>query len=203
VSIFNALYLLRVLLAAIACTTVFSMYSPHAGANTLAAWSQYGDRGEVEARLVTEESACPDLIADGRPVSMTERASPSPAFPVRICVAAIPVGTKRLTGGGIDLPVPVRHPRHIVVFGDTGCRLKGAVVQACNDPTAWPFHAIAERAAQARPDLMIHLGDYLFASRPAQRETTAARVRLGVIIGPPGMRISSRRLLPFCTARSG
>jgi hypothetical protein len=129
VSIFKALYLLRVILAAIACTTLFGIYTPDAGANTLAAWSQYGDRGDVEARLVTEDSVCPDLIADGRSVSMTERASPSPAFPVRICVAAIPVGTTRLTGGGIDLPVPVRHPRHIVVFGDTGCRIKGPSVQ--------------------------------------------------------------------------
>jgi Calcineurin-like phosphoesterase len=162
------LYRLRILLAAIACITLFSMYSRHAGANILAAWSQYGDRGEVEARLVTEESACPDLVADGRPVSMTERAAPSPAFPVRICVAAIPVGTKRLAGDGLDLPVPVQHPHHIVVFGDTGCRLKGTVVQACNDPTAWPFHAIAERAAQASPDLMIHLGDYLYRETPCR-----------------------------------
>jgi hypothetical protein len=168
VGIINALHGPRVFLATIACSALSSMYSPHAGANTLAAWSQYGDQGEVEARVVTEESACPDLIADGRSVPMTERAAPSPAFPIRICVAAIPVGTKRLSGGGIDLPVPARHPRHIVVFGDTGCRLKGAVVQACNDPTAWPFHAIAERAAQARPDLMIHLGDYLYRESPCR-----------------------------------
>jgi hypothetical protein len=152
--------------AAVACITLFSLYSPHAGANTLAAWSQYGERGVVEARVVTEEPACPDLIADGRTLSMTERASPSSAFPVRICVAAIPVGTKRLTGAGIVLPVPILHPHHIVVFGDTGCRLKGAVIQACNDPKAWPFHAIAERAARAHPDLMIHLGDYLYRESP-------------------------------------
>jgi Calcineurin-like phosphoesterase len=92
-----------------------------AGANTLAAWSQYGERGAVEARLVSEEFACPDLIADGRTVSMTERAS-----------------------------------------------LKGTVIQACNDPEAWPFHAIAERAAQTRPDLMIHLGDYLYRESPCE-----------------------------------
>jgi hypothetical protein len=162
----------RIVLAAIACTILFGVSSRHAGANTLAAWSQYGERGAVEARLVTDESACPDLIADGRPVPMTERASPNPAFPVRICVAAVPPGANRLSGGGIELPVPVRKPRHIVVFGDTGCRLKGVVVQACNDPAAWPFHSIAERAAQARPDLMIHLGDYLYRESPCRPADT-------------------------------
>jgi len=99
---------------------------------------------------------------------MTERVSPNSAFSVRICVAAVPPGANRLNGGGIELPVPVRHPRRIVVFGDTGCRLKGAVVQACNDPAAWPFHAIAERAAQEHPDLMIHLGDYLYRESPCR-----------------------------------
>jgi Calcineurin-like phosphoesterase len=162
--------MLRVSLAAVTYAALIYMHAPPAGATTLAAWSQYGERGEVEARLVTDESACPDLIADARSVPMRERAPPNQAFPVRICVAAIPVGTKRLTGGGMDLPVPVRHPHHIVVFGDTGCRLKGAVVQACNDPVAWPFHAIAERAAQAHPDLMIHLGDYLYRETPCRAQ---------------------------------
>jgi predicted phosphodiesterase len=158
----------RVFLLATACATLLGVCPPDAGASTLAAWSQYGERGAVEARLVTDEPACPALVADGRAVPMTERAPPSAPFPVRVCVAAVPAGTRRLSGGGIDLPVPVRHPRHIVVFGDTGCRLKGPLVQACNDPTAWPFHAIAERAAQERPDLMIHLGDYLYRESPCR-----------------------------------
>ena len=35
----------------------------------------------------------------------------------------------------------------IVVMGDTGCRLKGASIQDCNDPRAWPFAAVMQRAA--------------------------------------------------------
>ncbi len=158
----------RICLLVTAGATLLGVGSPDAGANTLAAWSQYGERGGVEARLVTDEPACPSLVADGRAVAMTERAPPSAAFPIRVCVAAVPAGTRRLSGAGMELPVPVPHPRHIVVFGDTGCRLKGPLIQACNDPTAWPFHAIAERAAQERPDLMIHLGDYLYRESPCR-----------------------------------
>lgn len=52
----------------------------------------------------------------------------------------------------------------IVVIGDTGCRLKESkersAYQDCNDPKAWPFPKIVESAANDKPDLIIHLGDY-------------------------------------------
>jgi hypothetical protein len=51
-----------------------------------------------------------------------------------------------------------------VVIGDTGCRLKDAdkAWQACNDPAQWPFAAIAARAAASHPDMVLHVGDYLY-----------------------------------------
>lgn len=122
----------------------------------------------VEARLVTDEPACPDLIADGIPLPMSERAPPSPAFPVRVCVAAIPTAAQRASAGGLDLPVPIAKPRHIVLFGDSGCRLKAAVVQDCNDENFWPFRKLADHAAMEHPDLMIHLGDYLYRESPCK-----------------------------------
>jgi predicted phosphodiesterase len=83
------------------------------------------------------------------------------AFPVRVCEAPVPLGTVTLLLDGRPLPVPQREPRRIVVLGDTGCRVKGALgTQDCNDPDAWPYAKIASHAAQARPDLVIHLGDY-------------------------------------------
>jgi predicted phosphodiesterase len=48
------------------------------------------------------------------------------------------------------------------VLGDTGCRIKGATLQACNDPAKWPFPQLAAAAAALRPDLVIHVGDYLY-----------------------------------------
>jgi predicted phosphodiesterase len=57
-------------------------------------------------------------------------------------------------------------PSRIVVLGDTGCRIKGAQLQDCNDPVAWPFSAIASASARVRPDLVIHVGDYLYREDP-------------------------------------
>ena len=134
----------------------------HAGAATLAAWSEsIGQRG-FEARVVTDEPSCPPLIADRRPLPMTERGPPSGDFPLRVCVAPIPAAARHLSAGSMPVPAPVARPRHIVVFGDTGCRVKGEVVQDCNDESAWPFREVAEHAAKEKPDLMIHLGDYVY-----------------------------------------
>ena len=60
------------------------------------------------------------------------------------------------------LPMPSHDPQRIVVLGDTGCRIKGKELQACNDPEKWPFATIAAEAAKLKPDLVIHVGDYLY-----------------------------------------
>ena len=80
---------------------------------------------------------------------------------MRSCEAAVPAGAIAATLDGKPLPLPRPNPQRIVVFGDTGCRLLTSdPTQACNDPKAWPFPTIAAAAAAARPDLVIHVGDY-------------------------------------------
>jgi hypothetical protein len=54
----------------------------------------------------------------------------------------------------------------VVIIGDTGCRQSYYAHQGCNDPSKWPFARVAQRAAQARPDLVIHVGDYLYREKP-------------------------------------
>src|SRR5262249_12897942 len=34
--------------------------------------------------------------------------------------------------------------------------------QDCNDPSQWPFEALATQVAAERPDLVVHVGDYLY-----------------------------------------
>jgi hypothetical protein len=147
---------------------VLAALSAPVQAGVLYAWSQYGADGTVEARLVTDENACPSLTVDGRASPMAQRQPPTAAFPDRVCVGAIPFGAKKASAGGADLPVPVTIPRHIVLLGDTGCRLKGALIQACNDENQWPFHRVAAHAAQEHPDLVIHVGDFLYRESPCQ-----------------------------------
>jgi hypothetical protein len=136
-----------------------------------------GDEGRPVARAITGDLDCPAIDFDGAAQPMEARARPvtvlpraraglgvtKPAsFPVLTCEKAIPPGLQRASVAGQALPLPKAAPRRVVVLGDTGCRLAafGNAWQACNDPVAWPFKALADGAAAAAPDLVIHVGDY-------------------------------------------
>jgi predicted phosphodiesterase len=123
-------------------------------------WVQAVANG-YEARLVTAAAACPVLNTDKGDVAMTMRAPASADFPM-VCAAPLTAGATKAQIGNMALPVPVMNPQRILVVGDTGCRIKGAALQACNDPAAWPFPLVAGAAANLKPDLVIHLGDYLY-----------------------------------------
>ena len=62
--------------------------------------------------------------------------------------------------------MPVKSPKRIVVLGDTGCRVKGTDIQNCNnDPKygdQWHFVKTAKDAVALKPDLVIHVGDYIY-----------------------------------------
>lgn len=143
-----------------------------------AAWTQYGPGGVLEARAVVEGAACPDFVADLTRQPMQLRAKGDEKF-LAICTVVIPPGTKQASfvvrndqpapnGGGqarfavVPLALPAAEPQRILVLGDTGCRIKGTALQDCSDPTAWPFPKLAAAAARLRPDLVIHVGDYLY-----------------------------------------
>ncbi|MCA9877761.1 MAG: metallophosphoesterase, partial [Thermomicrobiales bacterium] len=66
------------------------------------------------------------------------------------------------------LPLPTGPLRRIAVVGDTGCRLNQweKAYQNCNDPVAWPFAQVAASVAAYQPDLVIHVGDYLYRESP-------------------------------------
>ncbi len=138
-----------------------------------------GDGGPV-ARVITAATACPMLRVDSHdramavrfaPAAVAQRATASTPenskpsiFPLAVCEAPLPPGARRASVNGTPLPLPRRTVRRIVVIGDTGCRIKAAdhAAQACNDPAAFPFGRIAARAAAEHPDLVVHVGDYLY-----------------------------------------
>jgi predicted phosphodiesterase len=124
------------------------------------AWVQATVTG-FEARLVTDTPSCPALNTDKGQVAMTVRAPVSTNFPLT-CTAPMPAGVLHANIADVTLPVPVAKPQRILVLGDTGCRIKGAALQACNDSDKWPFPGLAAAAAGLKPDLVIHLGDYLY-----------------------------------------
>jgi len=128
----------------------------------LSAWLQYAADGKPHVRAVVSTSSCPAVDVDGRELRMAERAGRSAEFDDVVCDAAVPEAAKRIRIGDRALPVPAHRPRTIAVLGDTGCRISGAQVQACNDPNEWPFPQTARAIAAAHPDLIVHVGDYLY-----------------------------------------
>ncbi len=129
------------------------------------AWVQAVVSGGYEVRLITSNPTCPVLESDKGEVAMTVRAPENGAFPL-ICAAPVPNGVASLSAGGVALPLPIVVPNRILVLGDTGCRIAGGALQACNDLAAWPFPVLAAAAAKLKPDLVIHVGDYLYRESP-------------------------------------
>jgi len=128
------------------------------------AWVQAAVTG-YEARVATAATDCAVLRTDGGDVAMTVRAAADESFPL-LCAAPIPAATHTASIAGRPLAIPVANPQRILVLGDTGCRIKGAALQACNDPAHWPFPSLAASAAKLKPDLVVHLGDYLYRESP-------------------------------------
>ena len=139
-----------------------------------------GEDGAPSARVITTAAECPTITVDGKSLASTPRAkaetvalrptrsdpkdSKPSEYPVLTCEAALPKGALQASVGGHRLPVPVAEPKRIVVIGDTGCRLKASddAYQACNAPNQYPFAKVASAAAAWKPDLVVHVGDYLY-----------------------------------------
>ncbi len=141
-----------------------AIFAANMDARTLTpVWVAVGPTGQVVARVVVERpNECPSIQFDNaKPRPMMPRL-PVPANLKLACEAVIPPSAKTAKANGQTLVLPVKNPTKITVIGDTGCRLKGDRVQACNDSSAWPFAQIASMAAKSQPQLVMHVGDYLY-----------------------------------------
>jgi hypothetical protein len=149
-----------------------------------AAYVLVGPGGVQIARVLTQAPTCPVLRVDGKPLPMQVRSPPQTfaqrptastpelskpsAFQTLVCEATLPLHAHVARLGRRALPLAPRAIRRIVLIGDTGCRLKLAdkAYQACNDPSKYPFAQVAAAAAKLHPDLVVHVGDYLYRENP-------------------------------------
>lgn len=128
-------------------------------------WLQYSENG-LEARAISTDQQCPAAHIDGTLMAMSVRSKPGEGYPITVCAVPVPLSAHDVRINDIPLTMPKQKPMRILVIGDTGCRLKGKVAQACNDIAQWPFRVGADISAELKPDLVIHVGDYHYRETP-------------------------------------
>lgn len=162
-STFSRILILTLLMGALA---LIPFSRPASAQGTLPlAFTMLGPDGIV-ARVITDQADCPPLVADGVEIASQLRFTPADPFPVTVCDAAVPEGTVSASLAGQELKLGKARPERITIVGDTGCRMKGENMQACNDPVAWPWAQVAASAAATNPDIIIHVGDYHYRESP-------------------------------------
>lgn len=107
-------------------------------------------------------------------------------FPTTFCVAPVPDGARdalieptttvaaTVYPGNLQPPLPEwpvnGRPRSIAVIGDAGCEVPSSTVgstqnQDCQND--WPLEPLSAHAAvQSHPDLVVHVGDYVYREAP-------------------------------------
>ncbi|KXW55854.1 metallophosphoesterase family protein [Ferrovum sp. PN-J185] len=120
-------------------------------------------------RVIVDDNHCPTLYSKDKAYGMTLRVASdanhdNPSyFPVAVCELVKPINITELTLDNQPLPLLPAHINKIAVIGDTGCRIKAPFsYQGCNDPQAWPLQTVARSIASEKPDVLIHVGDYLY-----------------------------------------
>ncbi|HXJ23255.1 MAG TPA: metallophosphoesterase [Polyangia bacterium] len=169
----------------------FQLTCPPDSALGETAWVEIGANNQAIARLLTPYNVCPSITVNGTTSPMTLRVlagtnalrpttsdatvaqamsdgqSKASVFTTSTCEFLVPANATTATVAGISLPLPKATVNRIVVLGDTGCRIAlNNPVQHCADPTQWPFPVIAQAAAAAHPDLVLHVGDYHYRENP-------------------------------------
>lgn len=109
-------------------------------------------------------------------------------YPLQVCIAHTFAAARRITVDGISVPTLPANIGHIVVIGDTGCRLKDDFVQDCNDPVKWPFAQVARLAAARHPDLSYMSATTTTGRHPVRHRGEAARAVRMVTTGLSGRR---------------
>jgi len=136
---------------------------------------------QIIARYTAPEGGqCPNILLGGKARRMVRR-PPTGTFAALICEAVVPPDVRAASIRGQSLPLPrwgkLAKPK-VVVVGDTGCRIKKGSddpaqssdmarwnLQNCTSPKDWPFQEVARSAANTKPDLVIHVGDYLYREK--------------------------------------
>jgi len=170
-----------------ACAIALALTPAAARSSKLeAAYVVLGGEGAVARAILSDATQCPAITIDNATAAMHLRASPQTggSFPVAVCDALLPPGTVSAAIEGRPLPVPRPSLGAIAVLGDTGCRLKAykqaarkddhdhpdaGQFQDCDRRSKWPFSQMSKAITARKPDLVIHIGDYVYRESPCPK----------------------------------
>ncbi|CEI84892.1 Calcineurin-like phosphoesterase family protein [Ehrlichia minasensis] len=144
------------------------LLSTSADAKPLFTWSQVASNNKLSVRvIVLEGENCPVVNVDGKKLEMTVRALPQKGvFDDKVCELLVPQTTEEIFIDNIEVPVINPQIRTIAIIGDTGCIVsfwRGKLYQQrCTSSEEWPLKKILSNVGQHAPDLIIHVGDYLY-----------------------------------------
>ncbi|WDM85538.1 metallophosphoesterase [Ehrlichia sp. JZT12] len=146
----------------------FVLMSISADAKPLFLWSQVVDNDQLSIRaVISEEEQCPMVKVNGKELEMNVRALPLKGlFNDKVCELLVPQITNEISIDNIKIPVINKKIRKIAVIGDTGCIVSfwnGKLnEQHCTSSDKWPLKRILHHVSEHNPDLVIHVGDYLY-----------------------------------------
>lgn len=140
---------------------LFALAATGWGQSLTPAWVEAAPSGLIVRQVVADGTSCPAITADGAAKTMTIRAGKPNGFPP-VCEALLPMTARTARVGTQNMKLPPADPTRVILFGDTGCRIEGARVQACNDSSKWPFINVAQAISKENADLAVVVGDYLY-----------------------------------------
>ncbi len=129
----------------------------------LSQWLEIGPNNQWIVRVITSDKICPEIKTNKHMIPMLVRSLPTSQFPITVCQAVLSPDITSASIKNHHFYLPKPNPQKIIIIGDTGCRIKkGADPQDCDHSRHWPFPILTRHAAEFKPDLVIHVGDYYY-----------------------------------------
>ncbi len=130
--------------------------------------SPSGSNVAIARTVIDPQLDCPTIseVGGSQTSNMVTRDN-SFHFPVMVCEGLVAFDKSyqlNFSDGTVVLPSAKSNPSHIQVFGDTGCKSKDCP----SGSAAQPFQALADSGALAKPDLVLHMGDFNYRGTGGQ-----------------------------------
>lgn len=164
-----------------------SLNVSHAAEPQRYAFSVLAPSSQSESQLIVRVvqpagEACPSLSATVTDaavnVGLTKRQSPSNTgasfASVTVCEVAVPSNATSFgsitysDGTTATVPTAIQPVTSLALIGDTGCRLVHNIQQECDSNREWPLRVFAQQIADAAPQAVVHLGDYIYNEWPCE-----------------------------------